>query len=217
VNSDQTQVVYTQGSKLTWTKTGSRQVTVIGEDGKRAFTVVVSVSNSGELLPFQAIYQGYSAKTCPSASAKDYDAAKAAGFCFEFSKTKTYRSTHETMHTLVDKIFAPYFAAQKVKLSLSDSQKSIWKIVVSSVHRSKEFHTWMKGNHPNIILDFVSDGCMGVWQACDVGIQRIFKHSLKCSYHEDIVNAILKQIDEGADTIEVNKKLGVCEIKVCLG
>jgi hypothetical protein len=60
-----------QGSKLTWTKTVSHQVTVIGEDKKRAFTVVVSVSNSSELLPFQAIYQGYSSKTCPSKLAKD--------------------------------------------------------------------------------------------------------------------------------------------------
>jgi hypothetical protein len=68
-------------------------VTVIGEDEKRAFTVVVSVSNSGEILPFQAIYQGYSAKTCPSKSAKDYDAADAAGFHFEYSKSKMYWST----------------------------------------------------------------------------------------------------------------------------
>jgi hypothetical protein len=209
VNSDQTQVVYAQGSKLTWTKTGSRQVTVIGEDEKRAFTVVVSVSNSGELLPFQAIYQGYSAKTCPSASAKDYDAAKAAGFRFEFSKTKTYWSTHETMHTLVDEIIAPYLAVEKAKLGLPDSQRSIWQIDVWSVHRSQEFRTWMKGHYPNIILDFVPGGCTGVWQACDVGIQRIFKHSLKHSYHEDVVSTILRQIDEGADTIEVNKKLGV--------
>lgn len=134
VNSDQTQVVYTQGSKLIWTKTGSQQVTVVGEDEKHVFTVVVSVSNSSELLPSQAIYQGYLAKTCPSASAKDYDATKAAGFCFEFSKTKTYWSTHETMHTLVDKIIAPYFVAQKAKLGLPDSQKSIWQIDVWSVH-----------------------------------------------------------------------------------
>jgi hypothetical protein len=52
VNTDQTQVVYAPGSKLTWAKTGSLQVTVIGEDEKCAFTFVVSVSNSGELLPF---------------------------------------------------------------------------------------------------------------------------------------------------------------------
>ena len=141
VNSDQTQVVYAQGSKLTWTKTGSRQVTVIGEDEKRTFTVVVSVSNSGELLPFQAIYQGYSAKTCPSASAKNYHAMKAVRLRFEFSKTKTYWSTHETMHTLVNDIITPYFARQKAKLGLPDSQKSIWQIDVWSVHQSKEFCT----------------------------------------------------------------------------
>jgi hypothetical protein len=34
VNSNQTQVIYAQGYKLTWTKTGSRQVTVVGEDEK---------------------------------------------------------------------------------------------------------------------------------------------------------------------------------------
>jgi hypothetical protein len=110
VNSDQTQVVYAQGSKLTWAKTGSQQVTVVGEDKKQAFTVVVSISNSGEQLPFQVTYQGYTGRTCPSMSAKDYNAAKAAGFCFKFSKLKTYWSTHETMHNLIDQIIAAYFA-----------------------------------------------------------------------------------------------------------
>lgn len=58
VNTDQTQAVYAQGSNLTWAQTGSVQVSVVGEDEKRAFTAVVSVSNSGVLLPFQAIYMG---------------------------------------------------------------------------------------------------------------------------------------------------------------
>ena len=69
VNSDQTQVVYAPGSKLTWAKTGSRQVTVIGEGEKQAFMVLVSISNSGELLLFQVIYQGYSSRSCPTKSA----------------------------------------------------------------------------------------------------------------------------------------------------
>ena len=43
VNTDQMQAVYAQGSNLTWTKTGSAQVSVIGEDEKQAFTAVVSV------------------------------------------------------------------------------------------------------------------------------------------------------------------------------
>ena len=209
VNSDQTQIVYAQGCKLTWAKTGSRQVTVIGEDEKRAFTVLVSVSNSGELLPFQAIYQGYSTKTCPAPSAKDYKIAKAAGFRFEFSKSETYWSTQETMRTFVNEMLVPYFSRQKMKLGLPESQKSLWQIDVWSVHRSEEFRNWMKTQHRNIILDFVPGGCTPVWQACDTGIQRIFKHSIKRSYHEDVVANMLRQIEANVDTIEINKKLGV--------
>jgi hypothetical protein len=53
----------------------------------------------------------------------------------------------------------------------------------------------MKENHPNIILHYVTVGSTGVFQTCDVSIQRIFKHSLKRSYHQDIVAEILEQIN----------------------
>jgi hypothetical protein len=94
------------------------------------------------------------------------------------------------MHSFVEKILVPYLSEQKAKLGLPKSQKSIWQIDVWSVHQSKEFQNGMKTRYPNIIVDFVPGGCTGVWQACDVGIQRIFKHSLKRSYHEDVVAAI---------------------------
>jgi len=67
----------------------------------------------------------------------------------------------------------------------------------------------MKDHYPNIILDFVPGGCTPVWQACDTGIQRIFKHSLKRSYHEDVITAILKQMEDGMDAIRVDKRLGI--------
>jgi len=70
-------------------------------------------------------------------------------------------------------------------------------------------------HHPNIILDFVPGGTR-VWQACDVGMQRIFKHSLKHSYHEDVVRVILKQIEDGTDVIEIDKRLAVLRDPKCL-
>lgn len=139
VNTDQTQAVYAQGSNLTWTQTGSAQVSVVGEDEKRAFTAVVSVSNSGILLPFQAIYMGKSNRSCPDKSAKHYTVSRAANFRFEYSDTGTYWSTQKTMRDLVDNIIAPYFSEQKAKLGVPESQKSIWQIDVWSVHRSREF------------------------------------------------------------------------------
>jgi DDE superfamily endonuclease len=67
----------------------------------------------------------------------------------------------------------------------------------------------MVWHHPNIIMHYVPAGCTGVFQPCDVGIQRVFKHSLKRSYHQDVVTEILDQIDSGNETIIVEKKLGV--------
>jgi hypothetical protein len=66
----------------------------------------------------------------------------------------------------------------------------------------------MKTHHPNIILNFVPAGCTGVWQACNVGIQRVLKHSLKRSYHKDVVVVILNQMDDDVK-ISIDRKLGV--------
>ncbi|KAG6380265.1 hypothetical protein JVT61DRAFT_8357 [Boletus reticuloceps] len=65
LNLDQTQIIYAQGSSLTWTKRDAKQVSTISEDEKRAFTAVVSVSCLGKLLPLQAVYQGVTMKSCP--------------------------------------------------------------------------------------------------------------------------------------------------------
>jgi hypothetical protein len=96
-NSDQTGRQYAPGDKLTYAETGSKQVSVIGGDEKRAFTVMVTVTSSGILLPFQAIYQGKTERSCPDSTSPDHDAAITAGFRFEFSGTKTYWANQETM------------------------------------------------------------------------------------------------------------------------
>jgi hypothetical protein len=209
VNSDQTQVTYSQGSGMTYATIGAEQVSVVGEEEKRAFTVMNSVSNSGVLLPFQAVYMGKSTRSCPNKSANSYDEAQTAGFCFKFSGTGTYWSNAKTMRSFVNDILAPYFAEQKRTIGLPPSQKCIWQIDVWSVHRSKDFRDWMKVNHSDIILHFVPARCTGVFQACDVGIQRIFKHSLKRSYHADIVSDILGQVRDKVTKVEIDKHVEV--------
>jgi hypothetical protein len=152
---------------------------------------------------------GKSSRSCLDKSAKHYNTSQAASFRFKYSDTTNYWSTQKTMRDLVDNIIVLYFSEQKAELGLPETQKSIWQIDVWSVHRSHEFRVWMKENHPDIIMHYVPAGCTGVFQACDVGIQRIFKHSLKHSYHQDVVTDILEQIDQGKDTIVVEKRLGI--------
>ena len=46
---------------------GAKQVAVVGIEEKRAFTLMVSVAADGTILLFQAIYQGSTRNSLPSA------------------------------------------------------------------------------------------------------------------------------------------------------
>lgn len=89
VNSNQTQVVYAPGNRLTYNPTGAKQVAVVGVEENWAFTLMVSVAADDTILPFQAIYRRLMKKSLPSAALPHYKDAMAAGFLLEFSGTKT--------------------------------------------------------------------------------------------------------------------------------
>jgi hypothetical protein len=209
VNSDQTQVVFAPGNKMTYAPVGAKQVALVGGEEKRAFTVMVSVANDGMLLPFQGIYEGKTQVSCPSKSAPHYNDLINTGALLEFSGTHTYWSNMTTMKTFVNNILAPYFDAKRLALGLPPTQKALWQIDVWSVHRSEEFRSWMLANYTNIILDFVPGGCTGLHQPCDVGIQRPFKHSVKRSYHESVVEEMLKRMNEDLPFLTVDKRIKV--------
>jgi hypothetical protein len=204
VNTDQTQLVYQQGSSSTWTQRGAKQVATVGQEEKRAFTLVPSILASGKLLAMQSVFGGKTAS-------KRYREAIKLGYCMVPSTTSTYWSNHSTMHQLVDEVIAQYFKAVKTELGLPTTQVSIWKIDCWSVHKSREFLSWMKKNYPNIIVLFVPGGCTGVWQPLNVGIQRLLKLSIKHSAHRDIVDEALSQIQAGTppSEIKMNTTIGV--------
>ena len=208
INSDQTQVVYSPGNRMTWAPSGSKQVQLVGVDEKRAFTLLVSVSASGNVLPFQAIYAGKSPLSCPRDDARHIEDVQKAGFHLVPSGTTTYWSNLETMKDFVTYILAPYFTDMKAKLGLPKSQKSLWQIDVWSVHRSQVFRDWMKKTHLNIILDFVPGGCTGVHQPCDVGIQRVLKHSIRRSYLEGVMEEFREQLEKNGNISGLDSHVG---------
>src|SRR6266511_4358656 len=83
-NLDQTQIVYAPGNRMTWTQTNSKQVTVVGRDEKRAFTLLVSVATDGMVLPFQAIYQGKTKLSLLVATSPNYSDTTNTGLKLEF-------------------------------------------------------------------------------------------------------------------------------------
>lgn len=199
VNSDQTNVIYQGGSRFTYNQRGAKQVAVVGEEEKRAFTVFVGVSASGVALPFQVIFKGKSRESLPRRSSPLYDEAVEIGMRFEFSNTDTYWSTLQTMKDYVIYILVPYFKTEMIKadIPLDYTQICIWQIDVWSVHKSKAFREWMAEHYPWIQLEYVPGGCTGIWQACDVGIQRPLKKAIRHVQHADVVAETVDALQNG--------------------
>lgn len=113
------------------------------------------------------------------------------------------------MVLFVENILVPYFDKQKQILSRPPTQMALWQIDVWSVHRGKEFRGYMSTHHQNILVDYVPGGCTGVAQACDVGMNRPIKHSMKRSYHEDIVQEAIQQLDRNEENLSFDTSVAV--------
>ena len=185
---------------------------MIGKDEKRAFTLMVGISMSGEVLPFQAIYAGMTDRSLPTHNAFNYTkATQDLKFVFECSgKKDSYWSTMKTMKSYVTKILVPYFESHCQQLNLSN-QTCIWQIDCWSVHQSLEFRSWMQGNCPWIQIHYVPANCTSLFQPCDVGIQRILKLAIRRSALKDIVDDTMEQLNAGvqANKVVFAKKLPV--------
>lgn len=211
VNSDQTMVYFAANAKETYDAIGSKQVEVVGLDERRGFTLMVGISMSGEVLPFQAIYCGRSSASLPSPNAPGFKkATQELKFQFEYSKTDNHWSTIRTMKSYVTDILVPYFESHRNKLKLPN-QICIWQIDCWSVHRSLEFRSWMSMTYPWVHIHFVPANCTGLFQPCDVGIQRILKLAIRRSVLKDIVDDTMDQLDSGItpDRITFDKRMGV--------
>ena len=195
VNTDQTQVIYTAGASETYAPKGSKQVEVVGKDEKRGFTVVVGISMSGVVLPFQAIYAGFTPRSLPTPAASDYhQATEVLKFRFESGGTNHW-STLSTMQSYVQHILVPYFEEHKK----DHDQICVWQIDCWSVHRSEEFRHWLKNTYPWIRVHYVPANCTGLFQPCDVGIQRVLKLAIRRSALQDIITNTMEQLDEGIE------------------
>lgn len=90
VNTDQTQLVHQQGTERTWNKAGVKQNSTIGQDEKRAFPLIPSISPSGVILSMQAIFMGKTGAHCPNCNAPAYAKATRLGFQMLPSKSNMY-------------------------------------------------------------------------------------------------------------------------------
>jgi hypothetical protein len=203
INADQTQVVYSAGSASSWNETGQRQVSILGADEKRAFTLMVSISMSGKVLPPQAIYSGKTTRSVPDASSAGFAHAKSLGIRFVPSLTTNYWATLGTMQSYIIDHAAPFLLDQISLHGLPPTQQCILQIDCWLVHRSVDFRSWMSAHFPWITLLYVPGGCTGLFQAWDVGVQCILKLAIRQASHEDVVQETLCYAVENIEKVRL--------------
>ena len=205
VNTDQTHVIYAAGASETYAPKGSKQMEVVGKDEKRRFTVVVGISMSGDVLPFQLVYAGHTHHSLPTPAAPEYyQATEVLKFHFESGGTNHW-STLSTMKSYVQHILVPYFEQHRENYN----KTCIWQIDCWSVHRSEEFCHWMYITYPWIHIHYVPANCTGLFQPCDVGIQRVLKLAIRRSALQDIINDTVEQLGQGIEPSMVTFEKGL--------
>ncbi|EIM82511.1 uncharacterized protein STEHIDRAFT_30759, partial [Stereum hirsutum FP-91666 SS1] len=161
VNFDQTQVVIADNNAHTFAEEGSKQVGVNGKEEKRAFTSVVGISASGDVLPSQLIFKGGSDRSLPSPSAPARDEASRLGFLYSWNPNN-YWSSLSLMETYMETIIVPYFMHQKQLLGYAEDQECVAILDCWSVHRSKEFRHIVRRRWPWLRLRYIPGGTTGL-------------------------------------------------------
>lgn len=209
VNTDQTGIhLVPTGGAHTWAQKGSKHVLVHGVEDKRQITVSVSSSAAGDLLPFQLVFTGLTQRSLPPRN-NGRIACEEAGWQLTCTNLSTCQE-------FVEKILQPYREKQVDMLNLAKDSKLIWLIDYWSVHKSKEFISWVKITHPQILLIFVPANCTSIFQPADVILQRPFKHAFRQEFDIYTSNDIDKQLEEkGAKDVKIDIKMSTLKPLLC--
>ncbi|CAK5261843.1 unnamed protein product [Mycena citricolor] len=201
INYDQTGMYLLPNNSQTFEQRGSKQVSVVAKDEKRAYTLGIATAADGSILPLEQVWSGSTDRSLPKATADGFAEAKSRGFHLTFAasdKRTSHFSTVKTMKELFERIFQVY-ANNIIKddPDLDDDQKWIIYYDIYPVHTSKELREWIYSTLPNIILVFVPGNCTGLLQPQDVGIQRVAKHKLRQGLMSFLVQCYQAQTSTG--------------------
>ncbi|KAE9389251.1 hypothetical protein BT96DRAFT_947016 [Gymnopus androsaceus JB14] len=208
INGDQQGIYVLPTSSKTFHTKADRQVDIVAKDEKRAFTLFVASTASGDILPFQLIWGGKTSGSLPSKSAPGMDEALERGFHFTVAASETsprsHFSTLKTMKEWIKEVIWPYVRSViETDPDLDDNQKAILYIDIYPVHTSKPFRAFVFDDFPNLILIFVPGNTTGKFQPADVGLQCPIKHKLKTALFEWMVLVHSEKLAAGAKPEEI--------------
>lgn len=189
LNWDQTGVRLVPVSEWTMAETGSKQVEIRGFDDKREITVLLTITLSGKLLPFQLIYPGKTDRCHPKQTFPvDWDVYHSVN----------HWSNEDTMLHYIENVLVPYVTQTRKSLGLPESQRALAIFDVFAAHRVERVLQALED--ANIAVQFVPAGCTGELQPLDKSINEPFKRELKMCFTEWYADKVKVALDQKSDS-----------------
>ena len=169
-NWDQTGITIFPGSAWTMELKGSRKVEIAGMSDKRQITVVISGTMTGELMPFQVIYQGKTSGCLPHVN-----------FPTDWHATFTPNrwSNEQKMKEYLELIIFPFVRLKHRELDLSAEHPALAIFEVFKGQQTADIRGMLEKE--NILIVPVPPNCTDRLQPMDLSVNKPVKNSCERS------------------------------------
>lgn len=172
VGCDETNVQLVPRAKRTRTKEGTKRVRVLGVGSEKPqITVTLAITEAGNVLPCQFIFQGKTTATLPDRGRQR--PPEGSIFCF----SESHWQTVQTYKEYIDKILVPYRLKTIEALHLQDDQWMLLKHDLHFTHTDASVQEYLEQRKIKSL--YVPGKCTDALQECDTVLNKPFKSGCK--------------------------------------
>lgn len=172
INFDENAILFVPKAKFTYAVKGAKKVRLvgIGASEKAQITCTLAVTESGDLLKPQLIFQGKTRRSLPGNGASPPDNVL-------WSFTESHLQTPESCIEYIEEVIVPYKHGVIHQLGLNTNQMTLLKLDLHYSHKDKKVLEIMRLH--NLIPLYVPGKCTDNVQECDVVLNDPFKTNVK--------------------------------------
>lgn len=203
INGDETAVQLVSRANRTRNIRGAKRVRMLGMgEDKAQITTTIFVTEHGDVLPYQMIFEGKTDR-CHPKHVKPDD-------CIWTHTTSHWQSV-VTYCALIEAIIVPYKNSTINDLGLDKNQVTILKHDLHFTHKDETVLALLKKH--NIVPLFVPAGCTDIMQECDTVVNKPFKNGVRNGYRDHMEELFQEHCRSGKDATLFAPKLTMGALK----
>ena len=197
LNWDHTGINIVPGSTWTMDQKGQQHVQLLALDDKRQITAVVCGSLTGNLLPFQLIYQGKTTACLPKVLLPQN---------WHITCTDNHWSNEQKTLEYIELVLLPYIKNKRNELGLSESFPAM--VIFDAFKGQTTDSTYQLLEKNNISVVNIPANCTDKLHPMDLSVNRSLKEFLKNQFGEWYSKMVFKDLNESRQ-VPVDLRLSV--------